>query len=46
MKFQDEIDRLIADAKAELAELESHRLELLSRLAVLQKEKAEGYFSI
>jgi superfamily II DNA or RNA helicase len=43
MKFQDEIDRLIAEAKAELAELESHRSELLTRLAELQKEKAAQF---
>ena len=40
MKTLDEINRLIAVTKAELAELESSRSELLLRAAKLQHEKA------
>jgi superfamily II DNA or RNA helicase len=40
MKTLDEINRLIAATKGELAELESNRSELLSRAAELQHEKA------
>jgi len=39
MKSHDEIDRLIAEAKSELAELESRRSELLARLAELWREE-------
>ncbi len=40
MKTLDEINRLIASTEAELAELESSRSKLLSRLAELQRDKA------
>ena len=40
MKTLDEINRLIASTEAELAELESSRSKLLSRVAELQREKA------
>jgi hypothetical protein len=40
MKNLDEINRLIAAAEAELAEPESSRSKLLSRVAELQHEKA------
>jgi superfamily II DNA or RNA helicase len=43
MKSQDEIDRLLAEAKSELAELESRRSELLARLEELQKEKTAQF---
>ncbi len=43
MKSPNEIDRLIADAKSELAELESRRLALLARLAELQNEKTNQF---
>lgn len=39
MKNPDEINRLIAATEAELAELESSRSILLSRVAELQREK-------
>jgi len=41
MKTLDEINRLIATTEAELAELESNRSKLLSRVAKLQRDKAD-----
>jgi len=43
MKSHDEIDRLIAEAKSELAELDSRRSVLLARLAGLQQEKSAQF---
>jgi superfamily II DNA or RNA helicase len=43
MKSHNEIDHWIAEAKSELAELESHRSALLARLAELQKEKTARF---